>query len=83
MVNIYLYILNTSSSSSSNEVSNFINILFSITETLSFEKTSDLEHGTTSRFPFNQTSTLLTLRYSEYRAILEEMSNSTKSPLAY
>lgn len=80
---ILFNILIASSLSSSNDVSNFISILFSITDTLSLEKTSDLEQGTTSRCPFNHTKTRLTLLYSEYRAILEEISNSTRSPLAY
>lgn len=56
---------------------------FSTTETLELEKTSALEQGTTSKCPFTQLKTRLTFRNSEYLAILDEMSNSTKSPLAY
>lgn len=64
------------------EVSNFINILFSTTETLLLEKTSDREDGTTSIFPLIQVRTLLTLLNSEYRAMFDDINSSTKSPLA-
>lgn len=55
---------------------------FSITVTFGLENTSEREHGTISNRSFNQVKTRLTLRYSEYRAILEDINNSTKSPLA-
>lgn len=60
-----LTLLFNSSPPLSREVSSFISILFSMTDTLLLAKTSDLEQGTTSSWPFNQVKTLLTLLYSE------------------
>lgn len=53
---------------------------FSMTDTLLLAKTSEREQGTVSSWPFSHVNTRLTLRYSEYRAMFEEISNSTRLP---
>lgn len=80
---IFIFLLSNSLSFPSKiVVSNFINMRFSMTVTLAFENTSDREQGTISNWPFSQVRTRLTLQNSEYLAIFDEISNSTKSPLA-